>query len=107
MADLIDRQAILKHIEKIRQDALTMDDTHGASIIMNGMSLCEEAVRNQPSAQPEPLTDTEQRIFLAAMGREEKVCKKVDEELTGSYKDSLLKVCREIERKVKGALWTN
>ena len=33
-----------------------------------------------PSAQPEPLTDKEQRIFLAAMGREEKVCKQVDEE---------------------------
>ena len=30
-----------------------------------------------PSAQPEPLTDKEQRIFLAAMGREEKVCKEV------------------------------
>ena len=50
-----------------------------------------------PSAQPEPLTDKEQRIFLAAMGREEKVCK---------YKDSLVKTCHEIIRKVKGALWT-
>jgi len=51
--DLIDRQAILKHIEKIRQGALMMDDLHRQSIIMNGMLLCEEAVRNQPSAQPE------------------------------------------------------
>ena len=53
MSVLIDRQAILKHIEKIRQDALTMDDIHEASIILYGMCLCEEAVRNQPSTQPE------------------------------------------------------
>lgn len=61
-----------------------------------------------PSAQPEPLTDKEQRIFLAAMGREEKVCKEVDEEYTREpYEDSLVRVCREIERKVKKTLWTN
>ena len=109
MSDLIDRQAVLKHIEKIRQGAQMMDDTRRASIVMNGMNLCEEAVRNQPSAQPEPLTDKEQRIFLAAMGREEKVCKQVDEECRDCrepYEDSLVRVCHEIERKVKGALWT-
>ena len=67
-----------------------------------------EAIQQLPSAQPEPLTDQEQRIFLAAMGREEKVCKEVDAEMTREpYEDSLVKVCREIERKVKGALWTN
>ena len=53
MADLIGRQAILKHIEKVRQGALMMDDIRGASIIMNGMDLCEKAVMNQPSAHPE------------------------------------------------------
>ena len=53
MSDLIDRQAILKHIEKIRQDALMMDDIRESNIIMMGMNLCEEAVRNQPSTQPE------------------------------------------------------
>ena len=52
MTDLIDRRAILKHIEKIRQ-GVTMDDIRMASIIMNGMDMCEEAVTNQPSAQPE------------------------------------------------------
>ena len=51
--DLISRQAILKHIEKIRQGLQMMDNTHRTSIIMNGMHLCEEAVRNQPSAQPD------------------------------------------------------
>lgn len=53
MSDLIDRQAILKHIEKIRQDALMMDDIRRAAIIMTGMNLGEEAVMNQPSAQPD------------------------------------------------------
>ena len=52
MGDLISRNAILKHIEKIRQDALMMGDIRRASIIMNGMDLCEKAVKNQPSAQP-------------------------------------------------------
>ena len=62
----------------------------------------------KPSAQPEPLTDKEQRIFLAAMGREEKVCKQVDEECRDCrepYEDSLVRTCHEIIRKVKGALW--
>ena len=61
-----------------------------------------------PSAQPEPLTDKEQRIFLAAMGREEKVCKQVDDECRDCrepYEDSLVSTCHEITRKVKGALW--
>ena len=54
MSDLISRQAILKHIEKIRQGLQMMDDTPIMNaIIMNGMNLCEKAVRNQPSAQPE------------------------------------------------------
>ena len=53
MSDLISRKAVLKHIEKIRQGVQMMDDIRRASIIMNGMDLCEEAVRNQPSAQSE------------------------------------------------------
>ena len=108
MAEYISRQATLKHIENIRQGVQMMDDIHRACIIMNGMHLCEEAVRNQPSAEPEPLTDKEQRIFLAAMSREEKVCKQVDEECRDCrepYEDSLVWVCHEIMRKVKKALW--
>lgn len=53
MSDLISRKAILKNIEKIRQGVQMMDDTHRASIVMSGMYLCEKAVRNQPSAQPD------------------------------------------------------
>ena len=59
-----------------------------------------------PSA--EPLTDVEQRIFLKAMSREEKVCRKVDAEWGNGDEDgyvNLVHVCREIVRKVKGALW--
>ena len=66
------------------------------------------AIERLPSAQPEPLTDKEQRIFLAAMSREEKVCKQVDEECRDCrepYEDSLVRVCHEIMRKVKKALW--
>ena len=66
-----------------------------------------ESMKALPSAQPEPLTDKEQRIFLAAMGREEKVCEKVDRNhVREPYEDSLMQVCKEIRRKVKGALWT-
>ena len=55
----------------------------------------------------EPLTDKEQRIFLAAMSKEEKVCKEVDEKYPDRepYEDSLVSVCHSIERKVKRALW--
>lgn len=63
-------------------------------------------IEKLPPAQPEQLTDKEQRIFLAAMGREEEVCKQVDEECCREpYEDSLVRVCREIIRKVKAALW--
>lgn len=56
--------------------------------------------------EQEPLTDREQRIFLSAMGREEKVCREVDaEHPSENYEDTLLAVCRSITRKVKGVLW--
>ena len=71
--------------------------------------VCMTTANEIPSAEPEPLTDKEQRIFLAAMGREEEVCKEVDEECRNCrepYEDSLVRICHEITRKVKGALWT-
>lgn len=57
--------------------------------------------------EQEPLTDKEQRIFLAAMSKEELVCKEIDDEYSARevYEDSLVSVCRSIERKVKKALW--
>lgn len=55
----------------------------------------------------EPLTDKEQRIFLAAIERERKICKEVDDQyMHEPYEVLLTKVCSEIERKVKKALWS-
>lgn len=60
-----------------------------------------------PQTAVEKLADKEQRIFLAAMVREEKVCEEVDRNYVREpYEDSLMRVCKEIRRKVKGALWT-
>ena len=61
-----------------------------------------------PSAQPEPLTGKEKMIFLAAMAKEENICKQIDDEYRDCelYEDSLVRTCQEIERKVRGALWT-
>lgn len=67
-----------------------------------------EYLKALPPAQIEPLTDKEQRIFLSAMTREEKVCKDADSELGDCrepYEDTLVSVCHQIIRKVKGALW--
>ncbi len=89
--DCISRQAAI--------DALCHVDEY------NGRSI--EAIRQLPSAQQEPLTDKEQRIFLAAMARERKVCKEVDDQYVHEpYEVSLTKVCDEIKRKVKKVLWT-
>ena len=98
MSDLISRQAAIDAINKAFERVFAWDGTS---------PLGDKVLENVPSAQPEPLTDKEQRIFLAAMGREEKVCKEVDAEMTREpYEDSLVRVCHEITRKVKGALWT-
>lgn len=92
MDDLISRQAAIDTC--MRKDVRTGYD--GACLIAQ-----------LPSAQPEPLTDKEQRIFLAAMAREEKICEEVDRNYVREpYEDSLMRVCKEIRRKVKGALWT-
>ena len=52
--------------------------------------------------ETKPLTDTEQRIFLAAMGREKNVCKEV---CTDSDGVDLVAVVHSIKRKVKTTLW--
>ena len=99
MSDLIDRQSVLDILD-YAWDECGWDCEYG---------WVKEKIINLPTAQPEPLTDKEQRIFLAAMGREEKVCKQVDDECRDCrepYEDSLVRTCHEIIRKVKGALWT-
>ena len=70
-----------------------MEELHGTNLAEVGTKI-------------EPLTDKEQRIFLAAIERERKVCKEVDDQYTHEpYEVLLTKVCSEIERKVKKALW--
>lgn len=97
MNDLINRETVLNIIANYRIDK------YGAN------KLLWDLIYELPSIQPELLTDKEQRIFLAAMGREEKICKQVDEECRDCkepYEDSLVRICKEITRKVKGVLWT-
>ena len=116
MSDLISRQAAIDAKMEflnpnVKRD--TKEQTEHDRVFAEGWNACNshwiKEMENLPSAQPEQLTDKEQRIFLAAMGREEKVCKQVDEECRDcreAYEDSLVKTCHEIIRKVKGALWT-
>ena len=90
------------------QDVFDIIDDLRDRMTVEGYWSMVERVKALPFAQPEQLTDKEQRIFLAAMGREEKVCKRVDDECRNCrepYEDSLVRVCKEIRRKVKGALW--
>lgn len=91
MSDLIDGQTILKHIEKKRQDAQMMDDIRRAGIIMTGMDLLEEAVKNQPSAQPN----------LEKPDRSCKTCYYFDEFLGGVF------FCRRVKeaKRVKPDFW--
>ena len=109
MDDLISRQAAIDEINEYIEEysEIDPDGNHGEKWC--AMQEAKMVIENMPSAQPEPLTDKEQRIFLAAMGREEKVCKQVDDEWRDCrepYEDSLVRTCHEITRKVKGALWT-
>ena len=106
MKELIERQAVNKLIREYFDDNMIEDgDWHSDGLIRE--------LRDLPSVHSEPLTDKEQRIFLAAMGRETKICEAVDKEMDEefpvpyAYDVSLTSVCREIKRKVKGALWTN
>ena len=101
---------LLKGLEQSLDDYCELNDEGKAAFRMAITALELFGNTEQlPSVEPEPLTDKEQRIFLAAMAREEKVCKQVDDECRDcreAYEDSLVRTCHEIVRKVKGALWT-
>ena len=100
MGDLISRDAVIEILAAMQGRCNTK-----AALVQN--SKIWQQIKDLPSAHPEPLTDKEQRIFLAAMEREEKICEEVDRNYVREpYEDSLMRVCREIRRKVKGALWT-
>lgn len=98
MNDLISRQAAI--------DAIRNLPTAGSRPFVSYEAVIKTIIY-LPFSQPEPLTDNEQRIFLAAMEREMKVCEEVDSNFVREpYEDSLVSICREIKRKVKDALWT-
>ena len=61
---------------------------------------------NCPLVEIEPLTDSEQRIFLSAMSREMRICKQLDNDKVddGTVK-KLEPIVSSIKRKVKKALW--
>lgn len=121
MDDLIRRQGALELVKDVCDAIMSCcgshydeeigdevyDDIHEVATILKCNKEIRIALKNMPPAQLEPLTDKEQRIFLAAMGREEKICEEADRNCVREpYEDSLMRVCREIRRKVKGALWT-
>lgn len=56
------------------------------------------------TVQIEAFTNMEQRIFLVAMCREKIICKNVDELFPDG--ENLVRICEDIERKVKKTLWT-
>ena len=102
--DCISRQAA---IDALGEKPLAWTDSEYELALQQQWESDVDAIKAVPSAQPEPLTDKEQRIFLAAMAREERVCEEVDRNYVREpYEDSLVRVCKEIRRKVKGALWT-
>lgn len=105
MSDLIRRGDAVDAIYKALRTPTP--DYYRKEPFYSSMDLAVSLAQSIPSAQTEPLTDKEQRIFLAAMEREEKVCEEVDRNFVREpYEDSLMRVCKEIRRKVKGALWT-
>ena len=111
-ADQIYRQAAIDALAEDMPQTYTPDGSHYADddifLAQEIYADCIQRLEDLPSAEPESLTDEEQRIFLSAMERERKVCRQVDEEwrnMREPYEDSLVHVCNEIVRKVKGALW--
>lgn len=113
--DLISRQAAITFVKSLYPDMPVMPmNRKWWQEKYKDLIYVEKGLESLPSVHLEPLTDAEQRIFLAAMSREEKVCEEADrnyvrEPYKGnlmSDKDNLMSICREIRRKVKGALWT-
>lgn len=94
-----------------RKMVYSIHDIDGTNVCLYPMCpYCGKQVAFKDSgvktAAVEVLTDQEKRIFLAAMGREEKVCAELDD---ASKNDRdivrLVPVCNAITRKVKDSLW--
>ena len=86
-----------KITEEEYNDLIKKLDGHDAEMIVEVIRNTVESISNI-----ELLTDREQRIFLKAMSREREICKRLDDEYDDKNTTvSLVKVCNEIERKVK------
>lgn len=96
----IDADAAIDHFRRII-DATNTDSGYNEGFI-DALEFCISTLSTMPTV--EPLADAEQRIFIEAMWREKDVCRAVDKEFPDA-KVNLTDVCREIVRKVKGALW--
>ena len=98
---LVDTNEAVEHFRRV----IEATENNGAynEGFIDALELCIATLSTMPTA--EPLTDAEQRIFIEAMWREKDVCRAVDKEFPDA-KVNLTDVCREIVRKVKGALWT-
>lgn len=120
MNDSISRQAVINELFDMANEIKMCEQVAFDNIDRARIGACKsmlielrKRVAKLPTTQTdthEPLTDNEQRIFLAAMSREEKVCKDIDRAFLGLNEPdtfSLVKICKEIMRKVKGSLWTN
>lgn len=69
--------------------------------VENGMAKAVKCGKPLPT-----LTDPEQRLFLSAMTREEKVCKRIDgDKVPDGTVRMLVPLCQNIERKVKKVLF--
>lgn len=112
MIDPIERQEAIDALEREKTFCTAYQDGYAKHDVFDkyNMGLADgiKALRGLPSAKPELLTDEEQRIFLAAMGRQEVHCRQVEElwlRLSLPSDTNLISICREIERKVKNALF--
>ena len=72
----------------------------------NGINILNERASDCPLIEIEPLTDSEQRIFLSAMSREMSICKQIDnDKVDDSTVKKLVPIVNTIERKIKKVLW--
>ena len=65
---MIDGDALDEFLQKAEIDA----EKAKKYVLRSAINTIRGNLAQMPTTQPEPLTDKEQRIFLAAMGREEK-----------------------------------
>lgn len=99
--------------KKLVKESESVNQKHRVAVNPRLLVAYEMAVKALEASKDDlTLNDAEKRIFLAAMGRECNICRETDKKVEsaqggGENKDvKLVPICREIERKVKKALWS-